>query len=290
MTPDSAAWTRALLALRNPDGGWAYRHGRRSRLEPTCWALLALGTPIDETPVSSWLRDDGLLVEPGAGLVNLAFNGLATLAASAGRPDPHALTRRLTAALLEARGEAVQPSPHIRVDTTLQGWSWTPGTFSWVEPTAWCLLAIKRWPGEPDLTAARIRDGEAVLRDRVCRGGGWNFGNGEVYGRALPAHVPPTGLGVLALQDRGSTPLVQEAVAFLERSAPREGSTMALAIAALALMAVGRAAEVIVERLGARYAEAAAFGNAAALAMAAYALRCAAGGIRPFALPARIEA
>ena len=31
-----------LLAARNPDGGWCHERGRKSRLEPTCWALLAL--------------------------------------------------------------------------------------------------------------------------------------------------------------------------------------------------------------------------------------------------------
>ena len=32
-----------LLETRNGDGGWGYEPGRTSRLEPTCWALLALG-------------------------------------------------------------------------------------------------------------------------------------------------------------------------------------------------------------------------------------------------------
>ena len=33
-------------------------------------------------------------------------------------------------------------------------------------------------------------------------------GNPEVYGKALPGHVPPTAIGVMALQDRVSEPLV----------------------------------------------------------------------------------
>ena len=39
-----------LLDGRNADGGWGYYRGRVSRLEPTCWALLALG--VDEAPPS----------------------------------------------------------------------------------------------------------------------------------------------------------------------------------------------------------------------------------------------
>ncbi len=33
---------RALLSAANADGGWGYYPGKASRLEPTCWALLAL--------------------------------------------------------------------------------------------------------------------------------------------------------------------------------------------------------------------------------------------------------
>ena len=33
----------------------------------------------------------------------------------------------------------------MRQDGSLQAWSWVDGTFSWVEPTAWCLLLLKKW-------------------------------------------------------------------------------------------------------------------------------------------------
>ena len=73
------------------------------------------------------------------------------------------------------------------------------------------------------------------MRDRACQGGGWNFGNGEVYGQGLPAHVPPTAIGVLAMQDRPTTSLVVDAVQFLEEHAQKEGSTTALALSTLGL-------------------------------------------------------
>jgi hypothetical protein len=126
------------------------------------------------------------------------------------------------------------------------------------------------------------------MHDRVCAGGGWNFGNGEVYGKALPAHVPPTAVGVMALQDRAADPIVTSAVAFLERHALLEGSTTALALSALALSAIGRPSAAIVAALAAHAEAAQAFGNVAAIGMAAYALECAALEVRPgaFSLPA----
>jgi hypothetical protein len=50
-----------LLSGTNPDGGWAYYHGHASRLEPTCWALLALHadawpTGRDETHPRDYVR------------------------------------------------------------------------------------------------------------------------------------------------------------------------------------------------------------------------------------------
>jgi hypothetical protein len=273
----------ALQALRNADGGWPYYRGKLSRLEPTCWALLGAGVPLASTPLTRWAGPDGLLVEPATGHVNYAFNGLAALAAGRqGTPEP--LTRGIVNGLLGATGVTVAPVPAIALDATLQGWSWTPGTFTWVEPTAWCMLALKRWPGEASATRRRLDLGERVLRDRACREGGWNFGNSVIYGNALPAHVPPTAIGVLAMQDQRADPIVTAAVGHLERHALTEGSTTALALSALALLAVGRPAYAVVAALVARCAEADLTSNAAVLGMAACALGAAAHGALPAAL------
>ena len=56
-----------LVRGRNADGGWGYFAGKASRLEPTCWALLALagrpGAPGDAAPLRAWPARDGLLLE-----------------------------------------------------------------------------------------------------------------------------------------------------------------------------------------------------------------------------------
>jgi hypothetical protein len=273
-----------LQHLRNADGGWPYYRGKQSRLEPTSWALLGTDAALDSTPLSGWATGDGLLVEPATGQVNYAFNALAALAASAGRTTLHALTRGIVHGLIGVKGVTIDRSTVIQQDTTLQGWSWTPGTFTWVEPTAWCMLALKRWPGDATATRARLDVAERVLRDRACAGGGWNFGNGIVYGNALPAHVPPTAIGVLAMQDRASDPLVTAAVRHLERHALAEGSMTALALSALALMAIGRPTDRIMSALIARSEAADVTSNAATLGMAACALDAAASAVRPRAL------
>lgn len=259
----------ALVALRNPDGGWPYYRGRRSRLEPTCWAMLATGTRFDATPLAAWLGDDGLFSEPGAPHANYAFNGLAAMAIGA-TAAVHVRTR-LVSRLAEVRGEAIVGATASRQDSTLQGWSWMPGTFSWVEPTAWCTLALKRF-GRTAASADRIAVGERLLRNRVCADGGWNYGNPEVLGQLLTAHVPPTATAVLALQDHAGDDLVTRAAAFLAAHGPREGSTTSLAMSAIALDVTSRGVPDLRRQLAARAPDAITFGNAANIAMAAVAL------------------
>ena len=267
-----AALVAGLHRLRNDDGGWPYYAGRTSRLEPTCWALLGTGGLPESTPLGGWARTDGLLVEPSVGQINHAFNALAGLTFSARRSNCAPATAHIIRALCAAFGEVIPQSEIIRQDGSLRGWGWTPGTFSWVEPTSWCILLLKQWPETSDAAPSRIVEAERVMRDRACDTGGWNFGNGEVYGRGLPAHAPPTALGVLALQDRLSDRLVGDAVAWLEQAARHEGSTTALALAALALMTVGRPVTGLIDALAARHEQTLAFGNVAAIGMAACAL------------------
>lgn len=271
---------RALLIAslhqrRNADGGWPYYAGRKSRLEPTSWALLATGSAVTSTPLATWQRADGFFVEPATGEVNIAFNALAVLCANGAPGAPSAMSAKVIEALIESRGVAAAQHPQARQDSSLRAWSWTTGAFSWVEPTAWALLALKRWAPSSAAVDARIATGEKVMRDRACPGGGWNYGNAEVYGKALPGHVPPTAIGILALQDHVSEPVVGDAVAFIERQALREGSTTALALSQLALWAVGRVPSRLVDALAAHAASTESFGNIATMAMAAHALGCA---------------
>ena len=74
--PDLPALRQFLLAGRNADGGWGYYAGKASRLEPTCWGLLALGDA-DPAVLTRWPAAGGLLRERSGGDVNFAFHALA---------------------------------------------------------------------------------------------------------------------------------------------------------------------------------------------------------------------
>ena len=56
----------------------------------------------------------------------------------------------------------------IDQDPNLRGWPWTTGASSWVEPTAYALLALKSFaPKLPWGARARIEEGERLVYDRM---------------------------------------------------------------------------------------------------------------------------
>ena len=263
-----------LRGFRNPDGGWAYYAGKTSRLEPTCWALLALGDTVDGEVLRRWPASDGLLLEHAGGRPNYGFQGLALMILLHRNIEHQRGNRALVAAIQRVKGIALPDSQRFRQDNSLQGWSWIPETFSWVEPTAYCLLALKkaRGAGMP-IDTVRIRDAEALLFDRTCAGGGWNFGNSRVLGQDLPAYVPTTALALLALQDRTSEAAFASSRTLLEKDALSEPSSMALSLALLALRVLGKPAPGVRSALEKQMPKTLALANHHAMAMALFALR-----------------
>ncbi len=269
--------TRVLAAGRNADGGWGYYPGKASRLEPTCWALLALAgrsdTPDGRRVLEQWPVASGLLLD-GPGLPNYGFHGIGLLALHALGLEHAAGNATLVASLQRARGKALAPSTINRQDNSLQAWSWTPDTFSWVEPTAWCLLALKQWARtrESLVDRARVADGEAVLMDRCSPSGGWNYGNSNMLGKELHPYVSTTAIALMAMQDRTDLAAVRRSSDFLERNMLSERSGLALSLSLLALRLLGRPHEGLLAAMKTQVATTVMVGNHLNVALTLYAL------------------
>jgi hypothetical protein len=125
----------------------------------------------------------------------------------------------------------------VDLDPDLTGWPWTEGTFSWVEPTAYALLALKRLrPGLPGALAEdRIEQGERMIIDRVCLDGGWNYGNSRVLGEDLWSYPDTTALALLALQDVPGAATVETGLAALVRMTNQNRSLLALSLATICM-------------------------------------------------------
>jgi len=194
----SRSW---LDAARGPTGAWGYVPGGAPALEPTLLAVAAGGV----------LAGDWLASQP------TGWGTLMLPACLRDRGEPEADALRL-AALPSIRGWEPWLAPETPgdFDGGLRGWSWVPGTFTWVEPTLWALLSLRALDegGDP-----RVAEGLEVLADRQGADGGWNAGNPSVLGAALPSYAYLTGLVLLALPP--GHPSVAPALAFLRSEALR---------------------------------------------------------------------
>ncbi|MCC7008009.1 MAG: hypothetical protein IT184_04270 [Acidobacteria bacterium] len=269
-----------LRAGMNASGGWGYYAGHASRVEPTAWALLALGADVDLAPHRVFFArcrvSPGWLAEDPALPINIGFNALAAFAChvlpglATGSEQHHLLT-----ALAASSGTTAPQTPETPQNNSLRGWAWIDGTFSWVEPTALAVIALKRalhdgWdvPGAP----ARVEEAERLLLDRVCDGGGWNFGNATMMGQDLRPYVPTTALGLIAMQDRRDHPAVSQSLRYLEAHWQDEPSVTAAALSLISLATLGRPVAALRVDLERRAADAVAAGHLHALALASLAL------------------
>jgi len=281
LTPSTSQAIRAaLMTARNPDGGWGYYPQKATRLEPTVWSLLALARdadkPVDVDALRRWPQKDGWLVDgPSSAPANVAFNALAGLAclAAASAPETATFVRAIATKIVAAKGIALPQNDVQRQDNALQAWSWIDQTFSWVEPTAWCMLFLKKArdlaiPG----AAERIDVAEKLIADRVCHDGGWNYGGSNVYGQELYPYVPTTAIALMAMQNRRQNPAVMKSLAWLEANVSTEPTAMSLALSAVCLTIFGRPVAPATKNMAAAVETSMTRDNVLGLAMALYAV------------------
>jgi Squalene-hopene cyclase C-terminal domain len=257
-----------LRNSQNPDGGWGYRPGSQSSAEPSAWSILALRaheahTRITLSSASDWLRRtqraDGAWPtssgkDPGCWTTALACLALLELATA----SRDAIVRGIKwlCATWPAEGGLLwrfrqtwmrNSATVVRQDHSLRGWSWTPETASWVEPTAYALILLQNVPGEfyPPEADERVQLGEKMLYDRACPGGGWNAGNPLVYGVPGVPRIGPTVWALLALRNHKDRVVNIESLEWLERNYDHIRSPGSLALAQLCLRVYGRPAAPI---------------------------------------------
>lgn len=130
----------------------------------------------------------------------------------------------------------------VRQDYSLLGWSWTPNTASWVEPTAYSLILLQNIPEQllPADAGKRMKLAEKMLYDRACPGGGWNAGNPLVYGVPGVPRIVPTAWALMALRGYKSHSTNMQGLEWLQQSYDRILSPGALALTNLCLSTYGR--------------------------------------------------
>src|SRR5258708_9303787 len=101
---------------------------------------------------------------------------------------------------------------------------------------------------EDGLLQQRFRRGVEMLYDRICPQGGWNAGNGVVYGTQLAPHPDATSIALLALRGVPLNALVTASLDWLERRPQTYFPPWTLAWTILALTAFLRTAQTLFNR------------------------------------------
>ena len=288
------ACIQELIDRQLPGGGWPFSADTtQTAVEPTALALLALPSNLVrerdaairfllliQNANGSWPAfsgDDG----EGSGLT-----GLALFALNCRRAQGMA-TNRAVQWLIESRGweshwlwkwKFRTSDRHVRFDPDKFGWPWVPETASWVVPTAYSVLALKHSGGISEHSPAqlRIRRGVEMLYDRTCPEGGWNAGNGVVYGFPLAPHPDATALALLSLMNEAPNRFITSSLDWLERRAKTCFAPWSLAWTILALDAFGRPTAPLADRLSS-VVDSAELKDCATLAVVSLALRRTAG-------------
>lgn len=217
---DAEESLRALLGLALPTGGWGYWTGQALHIEPTCLATLALATDRDK------YRSQ---IDRAIAVLETQADGTGLYRLDRGRPQavwPTAMVLASRVALgldvqgsakrlLDIRGRTIKGDPEVQnsfdIDSQKVGWPWAEGTFAWVEPTAWAVLALRAagFGNHP-----RVIEGVKLLLDRAFDTGGINYGNRQVLGSMTEPIPGPTATMLLALQGHDE-PRVQAARRYL---------------------------------------------------------------------------
>jgi hypothetical protein len=242
------AWTTSALDQLCQAKSYGYRVDTSSSAEPVALAAMALAAHERHdaaTPLLHWLVErqtpDGNVgidaedPQPGwpTPLAILAWRGADQAYSDAPRFASHCSAA--TDWLLRVSGVPVDKSPAIGHDPALIGWPWVLGTHSWIEPTAWAVLALKACGHS---THARTREAVTLLIDRQLPRGGCNYGNTSVLGQMLRPHLQPTGITLLALAGESDpSGRVAGSLAYLSRSLAADTPAVSLAYGVLGLTA-----------------------------------------------------
>jgi hypothetical protein len=291
----------ALVSAQNVDGGWGWTKEQNSNTECSSLALLAL-CALNDTSAAAVVRRglDWLLQrqrEEGGWILSdaLATPSWATaLAMLALNPWPQYLPQTVKAGKWVLTQEGKKPGvlssllvalsfqkKPVRLNENLVGWPWMAGTFSWVEPTSYFLMALKqiRLHLAGTNVDERIRQGESMIYDRMCKGGGWNYGNSVVYGENLWPYADTTALALIALQNHRNVRENRVSFAALPNMLREENSGLALSWSAICYEIYGKDPEHLHRGLASGFKTTGFLGETKTLALCILAL---AGGAKYF--------
>ncbi|MGH9425219.1 MAG: hypothetical protein ACRD2L_02790 [Terriglobia bacterium] len=261
-----------LLEQQNKDGSWGFFPGKAGAIEPTAYALMSIASEErahgaiergvaflrkTQTVRGAWAvstqdSEEAAWATALAGLALLRFEGTESMGRSAAEFVAGAFGRHPRPWILRW-ADWMRSFDASYVEENLRGWKWNPDTANWVEPTSYALLFLKKFLHSPASGSKAqsvsgstfkpvIAEAESLLYQRMCKEGGWNYGNARVLGEELRPYPLTTAIALIALQNP-SSPECQRSLGYLQRAVPDERSALALCMAVHCLGLYGIQAE-----------------------------------------------
>jgi hypothetical protein len=196
-----------LLQKRSlAEGGFTNADNGDYRTDATAWAIIALSACAFDPEIISRARSRLAAGQLADGRVCISPHHpavywptpLAILAWSQSPSNQDSLARAVDF-LLEHSGMSLQEQALSAdaSDPTLRGWPWVADTYSWVDPTALGMIALKV-TGHSN--HPRLAEATRLLLNRKLPHGGWNYGNTIVFHKELRPMPENTGMALAALQ------------------------------------------------------------------------------------------
>jgi hypothetical protein len=223
-----------LLKRALPDGGFSSYPGREYRPDSTAWAVLAFkaaGLPpaaFDHALSrlkKSQLPDGRVSLAPDhpeviwpTPLAILAWHGLEPYK----RSQDSALNFLLRTS---AKLKTFQIWPPFYKYNEVPGWPWVENTYSWVEPTALSLIALKTSGLK---SHPRVQGGIQMLLERQLPQGGWNYGNTVVFDQELIPLPDTTGAALTALAGLIPKNKIDKSLAYLRETVKQSRTPLSL--------------------------------------------------------------
>ncbi len=223
------------------DGGFSRRRQGAFSVDATAWAVMALKAIGNHAAVAQSACRRLMAAQLPDGRIPMAPHlpeayWPTPLAILAWGEDPkwRSARERASQFLLSVGGITFPYAgdPTQGSDSSLKGWAWVDGTYSWVIPTAFAMMALicSGYQDHP-----RIAEATKMLMNRQIPTGGWNCGATYALGTQLLPLPETTGHALSALTGAVATERVQYSVAYLQEALPGLTSPLSLAWAVLGL-------------------------------------------------------